>query len=63
MKKNELIKDVVFCTILFTLVCCASANELCATLALGFILLAFQIEVRTVSLTIHNHKHNEREEK
>lgn len=63
MKKNELIKDVVFCMILFTLICCALMNDLCATLAVGFILLAFQIEVRTVSLTIHSHKHYEREEK
>lgn len=63
MKKKELFKDVVFCMILFTLICCALMNDLCATLAVGFILLAFQIEVRTVSLTIHSHKHYEREEK
>ena len=41
MKKKELFKDVVFCMILFTLICCALMNELCATLAVGFILLAF----------------------
>lgn len=41
MKKKELFKVVVFCMILFTFICCALMNELCATLAVGFILLAF----------------------